>query len=128
VAEDTPARLKEEIGRPTVEVLPLNEGDWAAVSAVLEGFGELASAAHRGVAVRLRGGVDLADVIRGLDAQGLRLAGVELHAPSLDDVFLQKTGRSLEGAGEEAEVGQESALQQFNAGGVPGVPSPAPNP
>jgi len=27
-----------------------------------------------------------------------------LHAPSLDDVFLAKTGRSLEGAGEEADA------------------------
>jgi hypothetical protein len=38
---------------------------------------------------------------------------LELHQPSLDDVFLAKTGRSLEGAGEEAEppVGEELAME-----------------
>src|SRR5207247_10108242 len=95
VAEDTPANLKAEIGRPTVEVVPVDTADWAAVSAVLERFGELASAKSRGVAVRLRPGIDdLADVIRGLDAERLRVTNVELHAPTLDDVFLLKTGRT----------------------------------
>jgi ABC-2 type transport system ATP-binding protein len=41
-----------------------------------------------------------------LVAEGVRLANLELHAPSLDDVFLKKTGRSLEGAGDEA-AGEE---------------------
>jgi len=100
VAEDTPARLKEEIGRPTVEVIPSDGSDWEAVSAVLERFGELVSAAHRGVAARLRPGVEgLADIVRALDAAQLRVANVELHAPTLDDVFLEKTGRVLEGRG-----------------------------
>jgi ABC-2 type transport system ATP-binding protein len=31
------------------------------------------------------------------------VADLRLHAPSLDDVFLAKTGRSLEGAGAGAE-------------------------
>src|SRR5262249_10165469 len=53
VAEDTPANLKAEIGRPTIEVLPAESGDWARVSEVLERFGELVSAVHNGVAVRL---------------------------------------------------------------------------
>ena len=93
---------------------------------MLERFGELVSAAHRGVAVRLRPGVDdLADVIRALDAEGLRVANVELHAPTLDDVFLAKTGRSLDGAAEEAEAEEEGVLEQLSASGVPGVPSPA---
>jgi ABC-2 type transport system ATP-binding protein len=103
VAEDTPANLKAEIGRPTVEVVPVDTANWAAVSAVLERFGELASAKSSGVAVRLRPGIDdLADVIRALDAERLRVSNVELHSPSLDDVFLLKTGRTLEGAGEES--------------------------
>jgi ABC-2 type transport system ATP-binding protein len=100
VAEDTPARLKEEIGRPTVEVTPAEAGDTSAISGVLERFGDLVSAARGGVAVRLRPGVEgLADVIRALDAQRLKLANVELHAPTLDDVFLIKTGRPIEAGG-----------------------------
>jgi ABC-2 type transport system ATP-binding protein len=124
VAEGTPAALKAEIGRPTVEVLPADESAWAAMSQVLEGFGELVSAANKAVAVRLRPGVDdLADVVRALDGRGLRAANVQLHAPTLDDVFLEKTGRSLEGAAEEEEPGPPDALEQLNAGGVPGATS-----
>ena len=105
VAEDTPANLKAEIGRPTVEAVPVDSADWAAISAVFGRFGELVSAAHNGVAVRLSPGVEgLGDVIRALDAAGLRVANVELRAPTLDDVFLAKTGRSLEGAAEEPEA------------------------
>ena len=125
VAEDTPERLKAEIGRPTVEVVPLDGDDWAAISEVLGRFGELSNAAHKGVAVRLRPGVDdLADVIRALDAQGLRIAGVELHAPTLDDVFLAKTGRSIEGAGEEAEAAEEGVARAAQRGRCAGRPRP----
>ncbi len=31
------------------------------------------------------------------------MAHLQLHAPTLDDVFLEKTGRSLEGSGEDEE-------------------------
>jgi ABC-2 type transport system ATP-binding protein len=125
VAEDTPATLKAEIGRPTVEVVPLNAGDWAAISEVFQRFGELVNAVNSGVAVRLRPGIDdLADVIRALDAAGLRVANVQLHAPTLDDVFLAKTGRSLEGAAQEPETPEPGVLDQINAGGLPGATSP----
>jgi ABC-2 type transport system ATP-binding protein len=50
------------------------------------------------------GDLDLAEIIRALDAEGLSVANLQLHAPSLDDVFLEKTGRTLEGAAAEAEV------------------------
>jgi ABC-2 type transport system ATP-binding protein len=63
-------------------------------------------------------------VIRALDSQNLRIAGVELHAPTLDDVFLAKTGRSIEGAAEEPEEGQEGVAGQLSQAGVPSVPSP----
>ena len=48
--------------------------------------------------------------MRALDAAGLALANLQLHAPSLDDVFLAKTGRSLEGAGEEGEAAAEEPV------------------
>ena len=43
----------------------------------------------------------MADVVRALDANGVVVDDVELHAPTLDDVFLAKTGRTLEGAGDD---------------------------
>jgi ABC-2 type transport system ATP-binding protein len=41
--------------------------------------------------------------VRAVDANGVDIADLELHAPTLDDVFLAKTGRTLEGAAEAAE-------------------------
>jgi ABC-2 type transport system ATP-binding protein len=99
VAEGSPAALKASIGRPTVEVIPAADGD-SRVADLLARFGELVPSA-RGVAVRLDGGeAGLAEIVRALDADGVRVENLELHRPSLDDVFLAKTGRSLEGHGE----------------------------
>ena len=68
----------------------------------LRRFGEEAAAAPNGVAAQLPEGVsDLAEIVRTLDAEGLRIADLRLHSPTLDDVFLAKTGRSLEGAGDD---------------------------
>src|SRR5436190_5070225 len=109
VAEGTPEQLKSEIGRPTVEVVPHEKGQREALASVLARFGEPTPAAPGGAAVRLRGGErDLADVVRALDGDGIAVAHIQLHAPSLDDVFLAKTGRSLEGAGDE-ETGEQAA-------------------
>jgi ABC-2 type transport system ATP-binding protein len=109
VAEGTPAALKDEVGRPSVEVVPADPTKREAVAEVLARFGEPAAATPKGVAVRLHGGADeLADVVRALDAAGLEVADLQLHKPSLDDVFLAKTGRSLEGAAAEEEQPAEA--------------------
>jgi ABC-2 type transport system ATP-binding protein len=71
---------------------------------VLARFGEPANSSPKGAGVRLsEGEVQLAGVVRALDAEDIHVHHLQLHAPSLDDVFLAKTGRSLEGAAEEAE-------------------------
>src|SRR5216684_9089308 len=67
VAEGTPRELKSEIGRPSVEVVPLDAGQRGSLAAVLARFGEPTGASPNGVAVRLRGGErDLAEVVRAL--------------------------------------------------------------
>jgi ABC-2 type transport system ATP-binding protein len=108
VAEGTPAELKAEIGRPSVHAIPRTEEDRPKIAEFLAQFGE-PLASTRDVAVRLRDGLGLTDIVRAVDANGVDVADLELHAPTLDDVFLAKTGRTLEGAAEEAETaGQES--------------------
>jgi ABC-2 type transport system ATP-binding protein len=105
VAEGTPAELKAEIGRPTVEAVPREAGDRERMESILSNFGERANCSPRAVAVLLRGGESqLADVVRALDAENIAIEHLQLHAPSLDDVFLAKTGRSLEGAGDGEET------------------------
>jgi ABC-2 type transport system ATP-binding protein len=106
VAEGTPDALKAEIGRPTVEATPADPEQRLRVAEILAGFGDSCPSA-RGVAVLLGDGAGLADVVRALDAAGIEVEHLELHQPSLDDVFLAKTGRSLEGSGGAEEEAAE---------------------
>jgi ABC-2 type transport system ATP-binding protein len=105
VAEGTPTELKAEIGRPTVEITPADPEQRDRVADILRRFGELVQISPDSVAVRCaHGDLDLAEIVRALDLEGLPVANLQLHAPSLDDVFLEKTGRTLEGAAAEAEA------------------------
>jgi ABC-2 type transport system ATP-binding protein len=102
VAEGTPAELKAEIGHPTVEAIPADPEQRPQLARILEQFGELTQVSPKSCAVRLTGDeFGLADVVRALDAADIHVEHIQLHAPSLDDVFLAKTGRTLEGAGAE---------------------------
>jgi ABC-2 type transport system ATP-binding protein len=109
VAEGTPSELKAAIGRPSVEAIPADPGDRERLAAALARFGEETAAATGGVAVRLTAGTgELAEIVRALDAEGVAIADLRLHAPTLDDVFLAKTGRSLEGAVDDDGEGAEA--------------------
>jgi ABC-2 type transport system ATP-binding protein len=109
VAEGTPEQLKAEIACSTVEALPARPEELGAVTTVLEQFGTRTTGFSPGtVAVQLAtGDGNLADIVRALDAEDLRVSHLQMHEPTLDDVFLAKTGRHLEGAGEEAEAEPE---------------------
>jgi ABC-2 type transport system ATP-binding protein len=103
VAEDTPEALKAEVGRPSLEVIPSDTGGCDRLATVLSRFGELLDAPAGAVAVRLERGADeLAPVVRALDAESVGIEHFQLHSPSLDDVFLAKTGHNMtveDGAG-----------------------------
>jgi len=101
VAEGTPEALKAEIGRPSVEAVPADRADRDAVAEVLSRFGAVVPSPPGHAAVRLESGEDLVAVVRALDSADVRIADIQLHQPSLDDVFLTKTGRKLEPAAEE---------------------------
>ena len=104
VAEGTPTQLKDEVGSPTVEVVPADVSDCAALEAAVAGFGTTARGGRGAVTVQLPGGESqLAEIVRALDQASLKVASLQLHQPSLDDVFLAKTGRKLEGAGEDED-------------------------
>ena len=116
VAEGTPDELKAEVGRPTVEVVPAEHAERQRAEELLRPFGELVPGTPQGAAVRLDdGSEELANIIRAFDQAGVRVANLELHEASLNDVFLTKTGRSLEGAqreaAEEGETGEQPALE-----------------
>ena len=99
VAEGTPAALKAEVGRPTVEVVPARPGRPRARRGDLRALRRARAPRPRASRCGSRSGeTDLAELVRALDAEGLTIENLQLHQPSLDDVFLAKTGRSLEGS------------------------------
>jgi ABC-2 type transport system ATP-binding protein len=109
VAEGTPTALKAQIGHPTVEAIARDPADREALARVLERFGERGDGVPKGASVLLRGDESqLADIVRAFDAEGIAIEHLQMHAPSLDDVFLAKTGRSLEGAGDDEHAAASS--------------------
>ena len=88
-----------------VEVPPADPHARDEVQAVLERFGPRTTGASGTACVQLERGAEmLTQLVRALDEQGLGLRNLELHQPSLDDVFLAKTGRKLDvGTAEEPE-------------------------
>ena len=111
VAEGTPEQLKAEIACSTVEAVPADSEQKGAVAAVLERFGAPTTGfGPESVAVQLAAtNGDLAQIVRALDAEDLRISHLQIHEPTLDDVFLAKTGRHLEGAGDDEQQEEAAA-------------------
>jgi ABC-2 type transport system ATP-binding protein len=93
VASGTPASLKREISGDVVRVgLPVTSV--AAAAAALDSY--KVESFDDGVRLFVEDGTTAIPLIlRALDAASVPLESIELHRPSLDDVFLTKTGRSL---------------------------------
>ncbi len=101
-AEGTPGELKAEIGRSRLEIR-VSGADNASATEVLGRFGDLQPTANGTVSVAIEGGAtQVAPIVRALDEAGLAVEALDLHEPTLDDVFVEKTGRHLEGAEEQA--------------------------
>jgi ABC-2 type transport system ATP-binding protein len=99
VAEGTPTELKSEVGRPHLEVsLADQDGQHQRAGEVLARFGKPLPARDGKLLVELeRGAAEVAPVVRALDDAGLAVESLDLVEPSLDDVFVAKTGQHLEG-------------------------------
>jgi ABC-2 type transport system ATP-binding protein len=101
VAEGTPAALKAQVGRPHLDLTFAGEQpDLDRAREVLTRFGDHRPATqdcHLSIALE-HGAADIAPVVRALDEAGLTVKSLELVQPTLDDVFVEKTGRHLEGA------------------------------
>jgi len=97
VAEGTPEDLKREISG---DVVTLGVGAVFAEKARAlldaEPYTRRSEAAENGVRFFVDAGATaIPHMLRTLDSVGIEPTSIELHRPSLDDVFLAKTGRSL---------------------------------
>ena len=96
VAEGTPASLKAEIGNPHLEI-GLVDGSPETAAQVCRAFGRPLPERDGKVLLELAGGAgDVAQVVRALDEAGILVESLELVEPTLDDVFVAKTGEHIE--------------------------------
>jgi ABC-2 type transport system ATP-binding protein len=97
VAEGTPDSLKTEIGNPHIQ-LQLAAGSISDAEQVCARLGKLLPPLDgRTVLVEVENGAaDIPRVVRALDEAGIAVESLELVRPTLDDVFVAKTGHHLE--------------------------------
>ena len=95
VAEGSPDELKRQVAGDLVELGVSNPDRAAALASTVPGATELAHTAHQ-LRFRVpRGDTVLPGLLRELDRAQIRVDAVATHRPTLDDVFLGLTGRSL---------------------------------
>jgi len=102
VVEGTPEGLKAGLGADVVQVGLGHEGTVAGLRQVVESLPGVdhVTEAEGGVAVYVTNGARAVPaVVRALDEAGIEVGAVSISRPTLDDVFLEATGRSIEGAG-----------------------------
>jgi ABC-2 type transport system ATP-binding protein len=113
VAEGTPTSLKAEIGRPRLEVR-LTGAEPEAAGQTLARFGNVLPCRDGTALVELQGGAaEVAPVVRALDEAGLTVESLDLVQPTLDDVFVAKTGYHLEG--DDQDTGEHAAVVEADA-------------
>jgi len=98
VAEGTSDQLKQKVAGDVVTIGV--DGSGASVLTLVESMPFVREASHDADAglIRLyvdRGETAIPHLLRSLDAAGLQPTSISLNKPSLDDVFLRQTGRSL---------------------------------
>jgi ABC-2 type transport system ATP-binding protein len=123
VAEGTPAALKAQVGHPHLDITLAGEADLARATDVVARFGAgrpPPEGVHLSVTVE-GGATQIAPVVRALDEAGIAIAHLELVEPTLDDVFMEKTGRHLEGSDTAAIVPAPDAAERIapSAGPLP---------
>jgi ABC-2 type transport system ATP-binding protein len=103
IADDTPERLKADLAGDHIVITAAQVGDAPAVASAIERTGAASHCHAAGAVVTARvqrGSALVPGVLRALDHAGVVVAAAEVSRPTLDDVFLALTGRSLREGGD----------------------------
>jgi ABC-2 type transport system ATP-binding protein len=96
VVEGTPESLKQDISGDVVTLGVTGSVEAAEKLLRAEPYVRRSEALEAGVRLFVdAGATSIPHMLRAFDGSGIDLHSIELHRPSLDDVFLAKTGRSL---------------------------------
>jgi ABC-2 type transport system ATP-binding protein len=102
IADDSPENLKADLTGDRIVLTAADETGAALISEIAGRASSEVSTDATTVSLRLkRGPAILPGMIRALEKAGIGLLAAEVRRPTLDDVFLSLTGRSLrEGDGQ----------------------------
>jgi ABC-2 type transport system ATP-binding protein len=98
VASDTPDALKRRVSGERIEIVTADPRQAPAVAARLEAVPGVSESFSDGNTVSARvpsAASELPGLLRAIDADGIALQAIDVRRPTLDDVFLTLTGRSL---------------------------------
>ena len=103
VAQGTPEELKREVGDEVVELQFGSSEDAEHAYDAVARVAPNRQAANRELRLYFgRAAENVPELVRTLDSAGIRLQGLTIEQPSLDDVFLRVTGEALEHEVDEA--------------------------
>jgi ABC-2 type transport system ATP-binding protein len=106
IAEGTPQELKDRVGGERIEIHLCDDGRGdeavAALASIASDQPFLEDGSVRVPVAERRGSI--ADAVRRLDDAGIAIDDISVSEPTLDDVFLNLTGRATEPEAEEAEA------------------------
>ena len=118
VALDTPARLKDVLGGDVVSLeLEGEPGPTAAFEAALQGLDWIKKLKHRDDALNLtmeKGERRIPELVNLAQDHGVTVSCVNLRKPSLEDVFLHFTGRTIRE--QEANLGERNRTMMMGHG------------
>jgi ABC-2 type transport system ATP-binding protein len=99
VASGSPAELKQQLGVDSIKIT-LKDCAKDKTTAIgllksLTGVSNITEAGDCLTAFAKNASQLIADIVRALDSLEIRLAGISFSSPTLDDVYLQKTGKRI---------------------------------
>jgi ABC-2 type transport system ATP-binding protein len=118
VADGTPRELKQQVAGDAIVLVLRDPAAAGQAAAALRDQPVVRELSVEGATLRLYasdGAAVLPGLLRLLDAAGLAVRSLGLAEPSLDDVFLRQTGRSLRDAGQPAPPGQPAGADSVGA-------------
>ncbi len=102
IAEGSPDELKRRVGGDRLEIRLADHAAAEAAAAALRTLGNGAAAVTDGVvSIPAAGGDAIVRAVRALDQAGISIDDIATRRPTLDDVFLELTGRAAADAPEE---------------------------
>ncbi|GAB3817197.1 ATP-binding cassette domain-containing protein [Tessaracoccus terricola] len=107
IADDTPEALKSRHAGDRLTVTAASPADADHLAARLTEWEATSEVDVAGTAVRAaitHGSTRVTDLVHLADAAGIGIADIQVRRPTLDDVFLNLTGRSLREAGSTPEL------------------------